>query len=69
MQQDIFFIVQDSLDGGYEAQALHYSIFTQAETYEDLKSAIRDAVSCHFDEAQIPAVVHLHYVKDGVMAV
>jgi len=69
MLQDVFFIVQDSLDGGYEAHALHHSIYTQAETYEDLKKAIRDAISCHFDEAQIPLVVHLHYVKDEVMAV
>ena len=34
--------------GGYNAQALGYSIFTQGETTEELKNNIMDAVGCHF---------------------
>jgi len=35
-------------EGGYEARALDHSIFTQANSLEELKGNIRDAVSCHF---------------------
>jgi len=47
-ESEIIFSVQESPEGGYEARALGHSIFTQADTIEELKSMIRDAVSCHF---------------------
>jgi hypothetical protein len=48
-QSEIIFSVQESLEGGYEARALGHSIFTQADSLEQLKVMVRDAVSCHFD--------------------
>lgn len=48
-QHEIIFSVQESPDGGYEARALGHSIFTQAETIEELHEMIRDAILCHFD--------------------
>jgi hypothetical protein len=50
MAKEIIFLVEDAPEGGYVAQALGYSIFTEADTWEELKSAARDAVLCHFDE-------------------
>ena len=47
---EIIFSVQESPEGGYEARALGFSIFTQAESLDSLKTAIVDAVSCHFDD-------------------
>ncbi|MCX9083189.1 MAG: hypothetical protein OIN87_00115 [Candidatus Methanoperedens sp.] len=45
-------------EGGYNAQALGYSIFTQGETVEELKENIVDALRCHFDEiSDIPRIV------------
>ncbi|MHA1369874.1 MAG: 2-oxoisovalerate dehydrogenase [Promethearchaeota archaeon] len=55
---EIFFIIKESLDGGYEARALGVSIFTEAETIEALKESIKDAVKCHFDEKDIPKIIH-----------
>ena len=46
-------------EGGYEAKALGYSIYTQAETLEELKGMIQDAVRCHFDEETRPRVIRL----------
>ncbi len=69
MNAEIHFIVKDSLDGGFEAQSITESIYTQAETYALLKHAVRDAIVCHFDEETTPRVVHLHYVRDEVIAV
>ncbi len=51
-QSEIIFSVQESPEGGYEARALGYSIFTQADSIEELKSMIRDAVSCHFADGE-----------------
>jgi hypothetical protein len=62
-QTEIIFSVQVSPEGGYEARALGHSIFSQAETLEELKVMLRDAVSCHFAENEKPSVIRLHLVN------
>jgi len=64
---EIIFSVQESPEGGYEAQALGYDIFTQGDTLEELREMVRDAVRCHFDESSAPRIIRLHFVKDEVM--
>jgi len=66
-QTEIIFSVQESPEGGYEARALGHSIFSQAETLEELKAMLRDAVSCHFAEGEKPSLIRLHLVKDEVI--
>jgi hypothetical protein len=66
---EIIFSVQESPEGGYEARALGYSIFTQADDMDELKRNVREAVHCHFDEGQTPSVIRLHMVKDEVISV
>ena len=61
-------MVEESPEGGYEAHALGHAIFTEADTLEELKEMIRDAVQCHFDESEKPAIIRLHLVKDKVFA-
>jgi len=56
MAKEIIFLVEDAPEGGYTAQALGSSIFTEADTWEELKQAVRDAVRCHFDEAETSEV-------------
>ena len=65
---EIIFSVQESPEGGYEAHALGYSIFTQADTIDELKRNVREAVQCHFDEGKAPPVIRLHVVKDEVIS-
>ena len=57
MNSEIIFIVEESLDGGYEANALGNSIYTEAENLDDLKRNIKEAVACHFGEEQMPAEI------------
>ena len=64
---EIIFVVEESLDGGYEAKALGESIFTEAETLEELRTNIKEAVQCHFD-VNPPKMIRLHYVKEEVFA-
>lgn len=66
-QSEIIFSVQESPEGGYQARALGFSIFTEADSLDELKKMIRDAVSCHFDAASKPNVIRLHMVKDEVI--
>lgn len=69
MDKEIIFLVEESPEGGYEGRALGYSIFTEADTYEDLKKMVQDAVNCHFDAEQRPRVVRLHLVKQEILPV
>ncbi|MDQ7841020.1 MAG: 2-oxoisovalerate dehydrogenase [bacterium] len=64
---EIIFLIEESADGGYEARALGASIFTEAETVEALKDAVRDAVRCHFSEEDRPRVIRLHLVRDELI--
>ncbi len=45
---EIIFLVEESAEGGYTANALNASIFTEAETMSNLKNMVKDAVKCHF---------------------
>jgi len=66
---EIIFLVEEALEGGYTAKALGQSIFTEADTMHELHEMIRDAVRCHFDEGQAPKLVRLHFVKEEIIAV
>jgi len=48
---EIVFLVEEAPEGGLTARALGASIFTEAETLEALRIAVRDAVACHFDDS------------------
>lgn len=67
-ETEIIFSVQESPEGGYEARALGYSMLTQAESMGELKQNVREAVHCHFDEGEAPAIIRLHLVKDEVIS-
>ena len=49
----IFEVSDDEVDGGYSANALGFGIHTQAETIEQLRDNIREAVECYFDTASV----------------
>ena len=66
---EVLFLVQEAPEGGFTARALGYSIYTEADTWEELKSAIQDAVNCHFDEEQRPSIIRLHYIREEVVPV
>ena len=68
-ESEIIFAVEESPEGGYEAHALGHSIHTEADTLEELKSMVQDAVRCHFEEGERPRVIRLHWVRDEVIPV
>jgi hypothetical protein len=68
MPSEIIFLVSDSPEGGFEARALGHAIYTEADTAEELRAMVRDAVACHFEEGERPAVIRLHFVRVEVLA-
>ena len=69
MTEIIFQVEEDTVDGGFVASALGAGITSQAETTDEPKAMIRDALRCHFDrEEDIPRVIRLHYVREEVFA-
>jgi predicted RNase H-like HicB family nuclease len=54
---EILFLVEEAIEGGYNARARNESIFTQGDTIEQLKLNIADAIECHFDYKTPPSFV------------
>ncbi len=66
--KEIIFLIEEDPEGGYNARALGYSIFTQGETTEELKGNIIDALRCHFDDVKdIPKIIRLHFVREDIL--
>lgn len=65
---EIIFVVEDAPEGGFSARAVGESIFTQAETLDELRAQVRDAVHCHFASGTAPGLIRLHFVRDEVIA-
>ena len=65
---EIIFQIDEAAEGGYTACALGQAIFTEAESLDELRENVRDAVRCHFDEGSGPRVIRLHFVRDEVLA-
>jgi hypothetical protein len=65
--KELIFIVEESLDGGYEARAVGESIFTEADNIDELKKNIAEAVRCHFDENNLPAIVNLRFQREEII--
>ena len=56
---EIIFQVRESPEGGYEARAVGYSIFTQGDDWEHLREMMRDAVLRHFDDEEAPQAIRV----------
>ena len=57
---EIIFEVEEDPEGGYNAEALGEAIFTEADTMDELRSNLREAVICHFpDEETRPQIIRI----------
>lgn len=62
---EITFEVTDAEEGGYNARAVGYGIFTQEDDWDDLREMIQDAVLCYFDDDAVPSAIRLRWAGDG----
>ncbi len=68
MMNELIFLVEDAVEGGYIAKALGEGIFTEGETLPELRENIKDAVRCHFSIENLPKIIRLHLVKEEVFS-
>lgn len=69
MKNIIVFEVYQEEDGGFVAECLTEDIFTQGDTWEDLKANINEAVKgFYFDQPSFPDV-KLRLIKDEMLIV
>jgi hypothetical protein len=60
---ELVFLVEEAQEGGYTARGVGEAVFTEADTMEELRQAVRDAVRCHFGPGAGPKVIRLHMVR------
>ena len=67
-QMELIFEIRDAEEGGFCARALGHAIFTEGDTWEELRANVLEAVALHFEEAPSrPRLVQMHYVKDELI--
>ena len=67
MSELVFEVTQEA-DGGYVAEALGESIFTQGDTWDELRANVREAVAAYYFDRPAPTQLRLHLVRDEVLA-
>lgn len=65
---EIVFSITQEADGGFVAECLSQDIFTQGDTWEELRANVREAVEAYFFDQLKPTIIRLHLVRDEVMA-
>jgi len=64
----VFDVIQDQ-DGGFVAECLSESIVTEADTWQELRANVKEAVSAFFFDGSPPERIRLHLVRDEVFTV
>ncbi len=64
---EVVFVIEGSAEGGYSASAVGPWIVTEADSLENLRDQVRDAVRCHFEGDEFPKLIRLHFVRDEVI--
>jgi hypothetical protein len=67
MSELVFEVTQEA-DGGFVAEALGESIFTEADSWDELRANVREAVKAFYFDGPAPDRVRLHLVRDEVLA-
>ena len=65
---DIVFEITEEVGGGYTAECLTEPIYTQADSWEQLRDEVRDAVSACFFDRPKPSRIRLHLVRNEILS-
>ncbi len=67
MYELVFDVIQEQ-DGGFCAECLTENIFTQGDTWEQLRDHVREAVRAFHSDQPVPDRIRLHLVRDEILA-
>ena len=65
---EIVFEITQEADGGFCAECLTESIFTQGDTWAELRANVKEAVEAFYFDRQKPAGIRLRLVRDEMLA-
>ncbi len=65
---ELVFEVTQEGDGGFVAECLSEAIFTQADSWDELRNNVRDAVRGYCFDKTMPGHIRLHLVRDELLA-
>ena len=65
---EIVFEITREADGGFCAECLTESIFTQGDSWDELRTNVKEAVEAFYFDHPKPAAIRLHLVRDEVLA-
>lgn len=65
MGNEIIFLVEASPEGGYEARALGQSIYTYADTCDELRLMVKDVV---IKDVMVKDAVNCHFMRQSVLS-
>jgi predicted RNase H-like HicB family nuclease len=68
MPELVFEVVQEA-DGGYCAECLTENIFTQGDTWDELRKNVVEATAGFFFDRSRPDRIRLHLVRDEILSV
>jgi hypothetical protein len=68
MKELVFEVTQEA-EGGFVAEALGESITTEANTWEELRTNVREAVKAFYFDQVAPSQIRLRLVRDELFAV
>jgi predicted RNase H-like HicB family nuclease len=68
VMNELVFEVTQEADGGFVAESLGEGVITQADTWDELRVNVREAVRAYFFDRPAPARLRLHLVRDEVLA-
>ena len=66
MNEIVFEITQDA-NGGFSAECLTESIFTQGDTWDELRANVKEAVEAFYFDRSKPGRIRLHLVRDEML--
>jgi predicted RNase H-like HicB family nuclease len=66
--KELVFEATHEEDGGYCTECLTENIFTQGDTWEDLRQNVQEAVRAYFfDQPQTTRRIRLRFVRDEII--
>ncbi|MGB7760816.1 MAG: 2-phospho-L-lactate guanylyltransferase [Bryobacteraceae bacterium] len=68
MPELVFEVVQEA-DGGYCAECLTENIFTEGDTWDELRKNVVEATAAFFFDGTGPARIRLRLVRDEILSV
>lgn len=64
---ELVFSITQEADGGFVAECLSHDIFTQADSWVELRANVQEAVNAFFFDQPKPSAIRLHLVRDELL--